>query len=124
MLTAIGIVIALFGIVHIIYGEIKIIPKLKSTNDKLLIGSVRIMSVQGGMILLAAGVIQFLSALNIIHFHGLSSRVPMGILILLLLSFITTALLFHRNLFRYSILQIFIFIIVIVLQYLSLNNYI
>ena len=48
---AAGIIIILISIAHNIYGEKKQIPELKKiTNDPIIIGSLRIMIFQGGVL--------------------------------------------------------------------------
>ena len=53
-----GTLLVLMSIAHNIFGEKKQIPDLKElTQDSIIIGSQRIMIFQGGILLLAVGII-------------------------------------------------------------------
>ncbi len=65
---AAGVIIILISIAHSIYGEKKQIPELKKiTNDAIMIGSLRIMIFQGGILLFAVGIVQVLVSVDIIQ---------------------------------------------------------
>ena len=65
MELAAGILVIVMGILHIGYGEKQPIAVLsKATDDSILIGSVRVMSLQGGVLLLSVGSIHVLNFLN------------------------------------------------------------
>lgn len=119
---AAGIMIIIISIAHNIYGEKKQIPDLKKiTNDSLMIGSMRIMIFQGGILLFAVGIIQVLVSANIIRLPGLSAYFPVGII---LLNFITSLLIagfIHREVFKITIPQFVVFGVIIILQLLSLK---
>ena len=52
--------INIISIAHNIYGEKKQVPELKKiSNDSIMIGSLRIMIYQGGVLLLAIGVLLY-----------------------------------------------------------------
>ena len=118
---AAGIIIILISIAHNIYGEKKQIPELKKiTNDSIMIGSLRIMIFQGGIMLLAVGIIQVLVSANLIQLPGVSAYFPVTIV---LINFITSFIIagfIHREVFKITIPQFVIFSIIIVLQFLSL----
>lgn len=119
---AAGIMIIIISIAHNIYGEKKQIPDLKKiTNDSVMIGSMRIMIFQGGILLFAVGIIQVLVSANIIRLPGLSAYFPVGII---LLNFITSLLIagfIHREVFKITIPQFVVFGVIIILQLLSLK---
>lgn len=119
---AAGIMIIIISIAHNIYGEKKQIPDLKKiTNDSVMIGSLRIMIFQGGILLFAVGIIQVLVSANIIRLPGLAAYFPVGII---LLNFITSLLIagfIHREVFKITIPQFLVFSIIIILQLLSLK---
>jgi len=67
MELAAGFLVVVISILHIIYGEKQPAANLgKLTNDSILIGSVRVMSLQGGILVFAVGLIQILNFLNVI----------------------------------------------------------
>jgi len=118
---AAGIIIILISIAHNIYGEKKQVPELKKvTNDSIMIGSLRIMIFQGGILLFAVGIIQVLVSVDRIQLPGISAYFPVGIV---LINFITSLILagfIHREVFKVTIPQFVVFSIIIVLQFLSL----
>ena len=121
---AAGIIIILISFAHNIYGEKKQIPELKKlTNDSIIIGSLRIMIFQGGIILLAVGIIQVLVSVNIIQLPGISAYFPLGIVLINFITSLTIAGLFHKEVFKITIPQFVIFIIIIILQILSLQPF-
>lgn len=117
-----GIIIILISIAHNVYGEQQQIPALKKiTDDRIMIGSLRIMIYQGGILLFAVGIIQVLLAMEIIHLPGISAYFPVGIV---MVNFVTSFLLMtsiHREVLSVAIPQLVIFAIIIVLQILSLS---
>ena len=117
-----GIIIILISIAHNVYGELQQIPALKKvTKDPVMIGSLRIMIYQGGILLLAVGIIQVLVTTNLIQLIGISAYFPLGIV---LINFVTSFVLMasiHREVFSVAIPQLVIFTIIIVLQLLSLQ---
>ena len=120
--TAAGIIIILISIVHTIYGEKKQIPELKKiTNDSIMIGSLRIMIFQGGILLLAVGIIQVLVSANFIQLPGISAYFPVGIVLINFITSLTIAGFIHREVFKITIPQFVIFSIIIALQFLSLK---
>jgi hypothetical protein len=83
-----GVFIIIISIAHNIYGEKKQVPELKKlSNDSIMIGSLRIMIFQGGILLFAVGIIQVLVSANIIQLPGISAYFPVGII---LINFITS----------------------------------
>lgn len=119
--TAAGIIIILISIAHNLYGEQQQIPALKKiTNDPIMIGSLRIMIYQGGILLFAVGIIQVLVAMGTIQLPGLSAYFPVGIVLINFVTSLTLMAGFHRKVFSVAIPQLVIFSIIIVLQTLSL----
>ncbi|MBN2071309.1 MAG: hypothetical protein JW814_07630 [Candidatus Krumholzibacteriota bacterium] len=119
-----GILILLIGIVHIIFGEVSQIPELmKHLDDPAIIGSVRVMIYQGGVILLGVGLLQFLRGLNRVQLRGVASWIPVGIIILNIFTFILVGLLFDLIVIRIAFPQLIIFLIIIVLMIVELRAY-
>ncbi|MEN8194287.1 MAG: hypothetical protein ABFS12_15810 [Bacteroidota bacterium] len=116
-----GILLVLLGIVHNIYGEKKQIPALKElTKDSIMIGSLRVMVIQGGILLLAVGIIQILVSVSLIELTGVASWIPVGIVLLNFCTFLFIALIKHKELLKLTIPQMIIFIVIITLQLLSI----
>ncbi len=117
-----GIILILISIAHNIYGEKKQIPELeKITNDQIMIGSLRIMIFQGGIFLLAVGIIQVLVSTDIIQLPGISAYFPVGIVLINFITSLIIAGFINREVFKIIIPQIVIFSLVIIFQILSLN---
>ena len=120
---AAGILIILMSIAHNIYGEKKQIPQLKKiTDDRVIIGSLRIMVFQGGILLFAVGTIQLLVSAGMIQLTGISAYFPVGIVLINFLTSLMIAIVMHREVLQFTIPQFSIFSIIIVLQLLSLQN--
>lgn len=121
MAVAAGVIIILISIAHNVYGEQQQISALrKITDDPIMIGSLRIMIYQGGILLLAVGIIQVLVATDLIQLIGISAYFPLGIVLInFVISFVLMAII-HREVFSVAIPQLVIFSIIIVLQMLSL----
>jgi hypothetical protein len=118
---AAGIIIILISIAHNIYGEKKQLPELKKvTNDSIIIGSLRIMIFQGGILLFAVGIIQIMVSADIIHLAGIAAYFPVGIVLINFITSLLIAAFFHSEIFKVTIPQFVIFSIIIVLQFLSL----
>jgi hypothetical protein len=118
---AAGILIIIISIAHNIYGEKKQIPALKNiTDDAIMIGSLRIMIFQGGILLLAVGIIQVLISSNYMQLTGVSVYFPVGIVLINFITSLVIAGVFHREIFKITIPQFVIFAVVIVLQLLSI----
>ena len=118
---AAGILLVLVSIAHNIYGEKKQIPALKEiTKDSITIGSQRIMIFQGGILLLAVGIIQILSSLDIIVLTGVARYFPVGIVLINVCTSLFLILLAHKEILKITIPQFVIFIAIISLQLLSL----
>ncbi|MCB0665931.1 MAG: hypothetical protein KDC80_08930 [Saprospiraceae bacterium] len=120
---AAGILIILMSIAHNIYGEKKQIPQLKKiTDDRVIIGSLRIMVFQGGILLFAVGTIQLLVSAGMIQLTGISAYFPVGIVLINFLTSLMIAIVMHREVLQFTIPQFSIFSIIIVLQLLALQN--
>jgi hypothetical protein len=118
-----GILLVLLSFAHNIYGERKQIPDLKAiTQDPIMVGSLRIMIFQGGILLLAVGIIQILTALGAIELIGVARFFPVGVVLLNLSTFLVITAVFHRELFRITIPQIVVFAVIIVLQLVSISG--
>ncbi len=116
-----GILLILLSIVHNIYGEKKQIPDLKQiTDDPVMIGSLRVMIFQGGVLLFAVGVVQILVAIDAIELTGVARFFPVGIVLLDFCTFLVITAMIHRDLFKITVPQIIIFVIIISLQILAL----
>ena len=118
---AAGILIVLTGIVHNIYGEKNQIPELKKiSDDPVKIGSLRIMIFQGGILLLAVGIIQILVSGKVIQLPGISAYFLVGIVLINFITSLFIATIFHREVFKITIPQFVVFTVIIVLQILAL----
>jgi hypothetical protein len=118
---AAGIIIILISIAHNIYGEKKQVPELKKlTNNSTMIGSLRIMIFQGGILLFAVGIIQVLVSADIIQLPGISAYFPVGIVSINFITSLLIAGFIHREVFKVTIPQFVVFSIIILMQFLSL----
>ena len=116
-----GILLVLISIAHNMYGEKKQIPALKEiTKDSIAIGSQRIMIFQGGILLLAVGIIQILLSLDILVLTGVARYFPVGIVLINMCTSLFIILLAHKEVLKITIPQFVIFIVIISLQLLSL----
>jgi len=122
MELAAGLLVIILSILHTLYGEKQPVANLsKLTNDSILIGSVRVMSLQGGVLLFAVGVIHILSFLNVIALSGVAAYFPLGVICINLLTFLLVAIFKHRQLLSITAFQLVVFTIIIVLQILSIS---
>jgi len=118
---AAGVIIILISIAHNIYGEKKQVPELKKvSNDSIMIGSLRIMIFQGGILLFAIGIIQVLVSADIIQLPGISAYFPAGIVFINFITSLIIAGFIHREVFKVTIPQFVVFFIIILMQLLSL----
>jgi len=118
---AAGIMIILVSIAHNIYGEKKQLPELKKvSNDSIMVGSLRIMIFQGGILLFAVGIIQILVSANIIQLPGISAYFPVGIVFINFITSLIIAVFIHREVFKVTIPQFVVFSIIILMQFLSI----
>ncbi len=116
-----GILLVLLSIAHNVYGEKKQIPDLKKiTDDPVIVGSLRVMIFQGGILLLAVGIVQILASTGAIELVGVARYFPVGIVLLDFGTFLAITLLIHRDLLKITLPQIVIFILIIALQLLAL----
>jgi hypothetical protein len=123
MAIATGILIFLLGVVHIIYGEYMQIPDLlRHLDDPAIIGSTRVMIYQGGVILLAVGIVQFLKGIRRIRLNGAAAFFPMGILILNILTFLSVAFASGRSLIAATFPQLTVFVVIIVLMAIEVRR--
>jgi hypothetical protein len=118
-----GILVVLLGIVHIIYGEYVQIPGLaRQLDDPGIIGSTRVMIYQGGMILLAVGIVQLLKGARRIRLRGAAAFFPIGIMIMNILTFLIVALVSGRSLIAATLPQLVVFLVIIVLMAIEVRN--
>jgi len=122
MKLIIGILLIVMSIIHVIYGEKKLVNELRGLRaDNLLIGSFRVMSVQGGLLLFAIGLIEIMSYIGTIKLSGFASFFPSGVIFLNIISCLMISIFKHRELLKMTLPQLFIFIIIFVLQLLSIR---
>jgi hypothetical protein len=118
---AAGVIIIVISMAHNIYGEKKQVPELKKvTNDSIMIGSLRIMIFQGGILLFAVGIIQVLVSADIIQLPGISAYFPVGFVFINFITSLMIAGFIHREVFKVTIPQFVVFSIIILMQFLSL----
>jgi len=86
-----------------------------------MIGSLRIMIFQGGILLFAVGIIQVLVSAEIIKLPGISAYFPIGIVLINFITSLIIAGFIHREVFKVTIPQFVFFLIIIVMQFLSLD---
>ena len=116
-----GILLVIISIIHNIYGEKRQIPDLKKlTKDSITIGSQRIMIFQGGILLLAVGVIQILVSASLIELNGVARYFPVGIVLINFCTALFITVFAHREVLKINIPQFVIFAVIICLQLLSL----
>jgi len=117
--AAVGVVLICLSIIHVVYGERRQVAVLKSVSDNpVLIGSFRTMSLQGGLLLLALGVVYMLGSAGMVTLGGVPSYFPLGVVLINVLSLLIVALTKHRELLKETVPQLVIFGAVIVLQVL------
>jgi len=75
---------------------------------------------QGGMLLLAVGIIQVLAGANVIQLVGIAAYFLVGIILINFFTSLLIVLFLHRAILKITIPQFVIFALVIVLQLLSL----
>lgn len=115
-----GILLLLMATAHISYGERKLLPDLASkVNDPFLVGSMRVMSVQGGMVLLFVGVLQLLMAGDKVVLTGFAQYIPVGLVLVHVLTFLLMTIIKHPILIKHTVPQLILFGLIILLQLLS-----
>jgi len=113
-----GCILVILSIVHVWYGEKKQVSSLeKVTKDSILIGSFRVMSVQGGIILFTLGLLHLLNVLELVVLSGFALYFPLIIILINVLSFAVIAIFGHRELLSVSVVQLLIFLVLIVLEF-------
>ena len=118
---AAGILLVIIGIVHNFYGEKKQVPELKGlTNDSIMIGSLRIMVFQGGLLMFAVGVIQILVSTDVIVLTGVARYFPVGIVALNFCTALIITVFAHKEVLKITVPQYIVFLIIMSLQVLSL----
>lgn len=116
-----GILLIIISVAHNIYGEKKQIPALKKlTKDSIIIGSQRIMTFQGGILLFAVGIIQILVSIETIVLTGLAQYFLVGIVAINFCTALIITIFVHKEVLKVTIPQYIIFIIIMCLQLFSL----
>ncbi|QST00334.1 hypothetical protein IMZ31_01665 [Pontibacillus sp. ALD_SL1] len=120
MKLVVGVILIMMSMVHVIYGEKMQVDELKTLKaSPLLIGSFRVMSLQGGMILLAVGVVEVLTFYNLVVLTGVAAFIPLGILCLNVLSVFIVSFIKHQELIKAVIPQLLIFLTIIIIELLT-----
>lgn len=118
---AAGILLVIISIAHNIYGEKKQIPALKElTKDSIIIGSQRIMIIQGGILLFATGIIQILVSTDAIVLTGVARYFPLGVVALNFFTALTITVFAHKEVLNITVPQYIVFIVIMSLQLFSL----
>ena len=120
MNLVVGIMLILLSIVHVVYGEKEQVSLLKKMDrNNILIGSFRVMSLQGGLLLFAVGVVEILVFAGSIALTGFAVFIPLGLVCLNLMAFLIVALVKNQELIKNAIPQLIIFAIIITFQIIS-----
>lgn len=118
---AAGILLVIISIAHNIYGEKKQIPALKElTKDSIMIGSQRIMIIQGGILLFATGIIQILVSTDAIVLTGVARYFPLGVVALNFFTALTITIFAHKDVLKITVPQYIVFIVIMSFQLFSL----
>jgi len=119
--TTAGILLILTGIAHNYYGEKYQIPVLKTkTDDDEIIGTLRVMVYQIGILIIAVGIVQVLVGMGIIEISGVAKYFLVGIVFIIFMTFLFISIFKHQVLFKMSPAQIVIFTLIMGLQFLAL----
>lgn len=120
MKLVIGIMLIFMSIVHVIYGEKMQVNELKKIEtNNILIASYMVMSLQGGLLLFAVGVVEIMVYAGLIVLTGFAIFIPLGIICLNVISVFIVAIGKHQELFKVTIPQFLIFAIIIIFQVLT-----
>ncbi len=120
MKLILGILLVVMSMVHVIYGEKMQVDEIKKLHaSNILIGSFRVMSLQGGMILFAVGVVEVLAFYNLVVLTGVAAYIPVGILCLNVVSLLIVSLIKHPELIKATIPQLLIFLTIIIVELLT-----
>ncbi len=114
---AAGIILILMSVVHVIYGEKMQVDELKKVKaNNMLIASLRVMSLQGGIVVFAVGLVEVLTFAEIIALTGFAAFIPVGIICINVLSVLIISMIKHRELLKATLPQLIIFSVIIILQ--------
>jgi hypothetical protein len=114
----VGCILLILSIVHIWYGEKNQISSIeKVSKDSILVGSFRVMSVQGGVILFTLGLLHLLNFMGLLVLSGVALYFPLLIILINVVSLVVVALVKHRGLLRIMVPQLLIFSIIILLEF-------
>lgn len=115
----VGCILIILSIVHIWSGEKNQVSSLKKvTEDSILVGSFRVMSVQGGVILFTLGLLHLLNVLGWIVLSGIAVYFPLLIILINVVSFVVVGVFVHSELFKIVVPQLLIFSVLIILEIL------
>lgn len=120
MKLAVGLILIFMSIVHVFYGEkmqVTILKKLEA--DGMLIGSYRAMSLQGGLLLFAIGMLEIMVFTGSVELTGVAVYFPLIILCLNVIAVFIVAALKHRDLIKATIPQFIIFSFIIIMEIAS-----
>ncbi len=120
MKLTVGLILIFMSIVHVFYGEkmqVNVLEKLGA--DRILIGSFRAMSLQGGLLLFGIGLLEIMVYTGFIELTGFAVYIPLILLCMNVIGVLIVASLKHRELIRATIPQFIIFSFIILLEVLS-----
>ena len=120
---AAGLLVIAVGVLHIIFGESQLLAQVRATGAAdSLIGAVRVMSLQGGAVLIFVGALHILVASRVLVLHGKAAFIPLAMICLNLGVFLAAAAIMHRELIASSGVQFVLFAVIITLQILALGR--
>ncbi|MDT8448090.1 MAG: hypothetical protein RRB13_14455 [bacterium] len=113
-----AVLLGLFGAAHIGYGETLLVEQITATGaGESLVGSLRVMSLQGGLMLWLAAGMHLNAALGRCKLVGALGRIPIAIMGFQLLGFLVIASLAHPALFGIAAPQLGFFALLMGLQF-------
>ena len=111
------------GVVHIVYGEVAQISGLLAiTQAPIIIGSTRVMILQGGIILIAMALLQIADSRRGGVLTGVAATFPLGLIVVNFAAFLLVALSGSPALLADAIPQVVYVLILIVLQAIALSK--
>lgn len=121
MKMAVGLMLVVMSVVHVIYGEKMQVSVLKRQEaDSMLIASYRVMSLQGGLILLGVGVVEIMTYTGIMILSGAANYIPLAVVAMNVFAVLFFGLVKHRELLKTTVPQFIIFSIILFFQAISL----
>ncbi|MBD2846638.1 hypothetical protein IDH44_15670 [Paenibacillus sp. IB182496] len=117
MKLAAGLLLIIMSVVHVIYGENMQVRALRAQGaEENLVGAFRVMSLQGGLLLLAVGSIEVLGYAGLLRLDGFAAYMPAGLVGLNVLAALLVACTMHRKLLGMIVPQLLIFAVILTLQ--------